>query len=60
STDKDPTGTLYDNSGYGTWRINFGDNDSGATSVGLHVPASTPRYQTRYHTTLTWNLSLLP
>ena len=59
-TDEDPTGTLYDNSGYGTWRINFGDSDSGATSVGLHVPASTPRYQTRYHTTLTWNLSLLP
>ncbi|MDN6038959.1 MAG: WxL domain-containing protein [Lacticaseibacillus paracasei] len=24
------------------------------------MPASTPRYQTRYHTTLTWNLSLLP
>ena len=54
------TGTLYDNSGASTWRLNFGDADSAPTSVGLHVPASTKRYQAHYKTTLTWNLSMLP
>ena len=54
------TGTLYDNNGASMWRLNFGDADSAPTSVGLHVPASTKRYQAHYKATLTWNLSMLP
>nr|WP_203626164.1 WxL domain-containing protein [Lacticaseibacillus mingshuiensis] len=60
ATTAEAAGTKYDTSGFGTWRLNFGDEASGATSVGLHVPASTTRYHTRYETTLTWNLSLVP
>ena len=43
-----------------TWRINFGDANTGGRSIGLNVPATTTRLRQHYATTLTWTADQLP
>lgn len=52
--------TTYDNPGTGEWHYQFGTDGTKDTSIGLHVPAGTKRYEADYATTITWNLNLVP
>lgn len=42
------------------WRYEFGTADNASSSVELHVPASTRRYEQAYSSTLTWHITVTP
>ncbi|MRI75199.1 hypothetical protein FDP51_14720 [Enterococcus mundtii] len=46
--------------GTGTWIYRFGDQETANKSVALDVPKGTNPEDTRYETTLTWELSAVP
>lgn len=50
----------YTQVGRGSWAYRFGDQQSADYSIGLNVPVTTKRYVGRYHTKLTWSLSVGP
>jgi hypothetical protein len=56
----DADDTTYDNPGTGEWHYQFGTDSTKDTSIGLHVPSGTKRYEADYATTITWNLNLVP
>lgn len=56
----DTDDTTYDNPGTGEWHYQFGTDSTKDTSIGLHVPSGTKRYEADYATTITWNLNLVP
>lgn len=48
----------YATHGFGTWHYNFGDQETADHSIGLHVPKTTKRHQTKYQTKLEWTLAV--
>jgi fimbrial isopeptide formation D2 family protein len=42
------------------WRYEFGNKDTASSSVKLHVPASTKRFEDEYTSELTWNIEVTP
>ncbi|XRJ97848.1 WxL domain-containing protein [Latilactobacillus sakei] len=47
--------------GMGTWKANFGDDKSGATSINLKVPGATAKVKDSvYETSLIWTLADTP
>lgn len=50
----------YTDAGQGIWYYNFGTGKASEYSVGLHVPATTKRYETHYTTELTWLVTVAP
>lgn len=60
SPDTSDSNHPYTQVGQGQWAYRFGDEQSADYSIGLNVPATTKRYVGRYHTKLTWSLSVAP
>lgn len=52
------TQSVYATHGFGTWHYHFGTKANASRSIGLHVPGSTQRYKTTYHTRLIWTVTI--
>ncbi|SMH68721.1 Putative CscC cell-surface protein, WxL2 domain [Latilactobacillus curvatus] len=50
----------YDDPGKGIWHYQFGDRQTAGSSIGLFVPATTKRDNTKYTAVLEWSLSVAP
>lgn len=58
--DQSSASNRYTDPGEGIWHYKFGTRKEAGNSIGLYVPATTKRGNTRYTTVLDWSLTVAP